>query len=148
MTSSSARRRRLDLERQLLARELPQFQLHNIDGNPYVAGWQTTSDGWKTYRLKLLLGPHYPDQMPSLYVVSPLALPNTDGDGTINDEEVSHAFHTLENGPGGCVQICHFKSDYWDASKTCVGVLMKGIVWLEAYEAHLQTGQDIADFCA
>lgn len=63
---------------------------------------------------------------------------------TINSVGSSHAFHTLSNGPDGCVQICHFKSEFWDASKTCVGVLFKGLLWLEAYDIYLKTDMSIA----
>ena len=38
----------------------------------------------------------------------------------------------------------HFKTERWDASQTCAGIFTKGILWLEAYENHLQTGSDIA----
>ena len=29
---------------------------------------------------------------------------------------------------------------------TLVGVFLKGILWIEAYEAHLRTGRDLASF--
>jgi len=144
---SKAQHCRLVLERKLLAKEMPHFHLYNIDGNAYVSGWQTTRGSHQNYQLKLVLGYYFPDEMPNLYIVSPHTLWKADRYGTINEEETSHAFHTLSNGPNGCVQICHFKHESWDASKTCVGVLIKGVIWLEAYEAHLRTGKDIADFC-
>ncbi len=142
---SSSQRDRLYLERQLLARELPQFSLHLNGETAYVIGWQGTSRRGKRYQLKLLLPEYYPDDEPELFVTSPRVLRKHGWWGSVNGEGVSHAFHTLDNGPGGCVQICHDK-DGWDASKTCVSVLMKGICWLEAYEAHLATGGDIAEF--
>ena len=135
--------RRLQLERAITAKELPQFQFYEMGGDRYFEGWQRTSTGG-LYLLKLVLSAWYPDQMPSLYVTYPLILWKYGGN-TINSEGVSHAFHTLNNGPWGCVEICHFKRENWDASKTCVGILFKGILWLEAYGVHFVTGMSIAD---
>jgi len=135
--------RRLQVEKGIMARELPQFIFFEIGNDSYFQGWHIVSTGL-LYQLKLVLSEWYPDQMPSLYVSYPLILWKYGGN-TINSEGVSHAFHTLSNGANACVQICHFKSENWDASKTCVGVLFKGILWLEAYAAHLVTGMTIAD---
>jgi len=141
MTLKSARR--LQLERRIMARELPQFMFYRFGNEAYFQGWHGVSSGL-LFQLKLVLWEWHPDQMPSLYVSYPLILWKYGGN-TINSEGVSHAFHTLSNGPNGCVQICHFKSEHWDASKTCVGVFFKGILWLEAYAVHLVTGMTIAD---
>jgi hypothetical protein len=135
--------RRLQLEKVIMARELPQFMFYQMGNETYFQGWHAVLTGL-LYQLKLVLSEWYPDQMPSLYVTYPLILWKY-GENTINSEGVSHAFHTLSNGPGGCVQICHFSRENWDASKTCVGVLFKGILWLEAYAVHLVTGMSIAD---
>ena len=57
-----------------------------------------------------------------------------------------HLSHTLDSGPGGCVQISY--AGEWEASMTCVMVLAKCLLWLEAHEAHLRTGKDITAFTA
>ena len=137
---------RLALEQKILANELPQFSFYDINGDTYVSGWQSTCSHRENYQLKLLLGLHYSDEMPRLYISSPLILPQRNSCRTINNIGVSHFFHTLSNGPDGCVQICHTKPELWNPSMTCVAVLMKGIVWLEAYDAYLQTGRSLNDF--
>ena len=134
---------RLQLERRIMGRELPQFMFFEIGNDSYFQGCHIVSNGL-LYHLELVLSEWYPDQMPNLYVTYPLILWKSDGN-TINSEGVSHAFHTLSNGPWGCVEICHFKRENWDASKTCVGAFFKGILWLEAYGVHLVTGMTIAD---
>lgn len=136
---------RLQFEKSIMQNEMPQFLLYQTGNANYFYGCQTTTTLGLLYTLKLTIPTWYPDEMPSLFVVSPLTLPKYGGLGTINNEGISHAFHTQENGPGGCVQICHFQHDYWDASQTCVGVFVKGILWLEAYETHLRTGKDSAE---
>lgn len=135
---------RLRLERVYMAVELPHFQFYQIGNETYFQGWQTTSTGGYPYLFKLVLSQWFPDQIPELYVVSPIILWKHGG-GTINSLGVSHAFHTLGNGPLGCVRLFHFKQETWDASKTCVGVFTKGILWLEAYHVHRVTGMSIAD---
>lgn len=140
---SMSRISRLRLERYIVYHELPQFRLCGSIETPYFTGWQKTTQKLQDYKLKLLLPKWYPDQMPCLYVVYPKTLYKYSNWETINSEGVSHAFHTQANGHDGCVQICHDHN--WDASKTCVGVLMKGIIWLEAYERHLKTGFTIAE---
>ena len=54
--------------------------------------------------------------------------------------------HTLSNGPNGEVQICHWRDDRWHSGITFNRVLMKAMLWLEAYDQHLSTGYDIDAF--
>ena len=137
--------RRLDFEARILSQKLPQFQLYRLDYGPVFTGYQrvVSAPGF-LFQLALCIPEWYPDEMPSLYVVSPRILTTYDGI-SINSLGASHAFHTCSNGPGGVIQICHFNTQTWDASKTCVGVFFKGILWLEAYGVHLATGMRIAD---
>jgi hypothetical protein len=135
--------RRLQLERAIMAKELPQFYFYWMGEDRYFQGWQATSTG-AYYQLKLDLPAGYPDEMPRLYITSPIPLWKCNG-RTINSEGVSHDFHSLGSGPGGSTEICHFKSSNWDASKTCVGVFFKGILWCEALNVHLATGMTIAE---
>jgi hypothetical protein len=136
---------RLQFEKSIMQHEMSQFLFYQMGNANYFHGWQTTRTLGRKYTLKLTIPAWYPDEMPSLFVVSPLTLPKYGGRGTINKEGVSHDFHTKANGPGGCVQICHFNPENWDASQTCVGVFTKGILWLEAYNVHLRTGRTIAE---
>ena len=137
---------RLDMENQVLARELSQFMLYySRYSDPYVIGWVTTTVDFNSYQLKLDLGRNYPDEQPKLYVTYPIILRGYLGKKTINRLGTSHGFHTWKNGPSGCVQICH--GYRWDASRTCVSVLLKGIFWLEMYDAYLRDGKTIAAHC-
>ena len=124
--------------------ELSQFKLFKRGSETSFQGWHTTKMGHRRFELKVLLPKGYPEVVPPLYVTSPLTLRKYGG-GTINSIVASHAFHTLGNGPGGCIQICHFGTGNWDASKTCIGVLFKGMLWCEAYAVHLRTGLNISE---
>ena len=134
---------RIQIEKAIMSKEMPQFKPFRNGGEHYFEGWYSTSTG-NRYQLRLVLPAHYPDKQPNLYVISPRILPQY-GEGTINSQPSSHQFHTSPNGPGGCVQICHFSTDTWDASCTAVGVMIRGLLWLEAYSLHLLNGKTIAD---
>ncbi len=136
---------RLRFEKAIMDSQLPQFQLFHKAGTWFFQGWEKGMRKEPAYQLKLIISEHYPDKMPELYITYPTVLPKYKNYGTINEESSSHQFHTCQNGPDGCVQICHFKSTIWDASKTCVGVFIKGILWLLSYELHLINGKSIND---
>ena len=135
---------RIRAEREIMAEELDQFKFYKSGNESYFEGWHTTTTSHMEFLLKLPLPKGYPEIVPSLYIIYPLTLRKYGG-GTINAIGITHSFHTLGNGPGGCVQICHFGSGHWDASKTCIGVLFKGMLWCEAYAVHLRTGMDISE---
>lgn len=134
---------RLFRERDEMDRVHPWFSLYQRGDDYYFRGWYFSTTLGYPCHLKLEIPPYYPHQIPALYVISPITLWKFDG-STINSEGVSHAFHTRENGPNGCVQICHFNSETWDASKSCLGVTYKAVLWVEAYGVHLATGMSIA----
>ena len=141
---SPSLRDRLDFEQQIIAEHFPDFFSFLFFTNPYVEGTYTTTSGDNSYTLKLIITPWYPDEMPELYVTYPKILRKYDYIGSINEEDVSHEFHTFGTSPEGHVQICHTKPEYWDPSQTCAGVLSKGIMWCEAYDCYLATGRTIA----
>ena len=134
--------RRLAFEANILRRYMPHFGVCDPKGDTYIAGRPRTNGG-REYETRLCLPPGYPHQSPNLYIVHPRTL-RMHGGGTINSLGTSGAFHTLSNGPDGCVTICHTSN--WDASLTWVKVLHKLLLWLEAYELHLKTGDEIVKY--
>ena len=136
--------RRLALEEKLLERYHPDFRFYNPTGDTYIQGWIQTN-GSNRYKLCVRIDDDFPYSRPELFVVSPKTLWLYGGRGTINAlESPSHAFHMLGTNADGCVEICHIRD--WDASITLVKVILMGILWCEAYDAHLRTGQDVCDF--
>ncbi|MFC1805532.1 hypothetical protein ACFL09_01005 [Planctomycetota bacterium] len=136
---------RLEFERQLLEKYMPNFQMDlQLPDNAYVDGWVMTSGGTNWYRLWIAIPGKYPYVAPDLYVMHPHPLPTHGGKRTVNSLKGSGAFHVYNNGKDGYVWVCHTHS--WDASMNCINVLMRGFIWLEAYEGHLATGRDLAEF--
>ena len=142
MTHTLYAHNRLEADRLVLARYMPQFELRNNEGTLCFEGWQSTNSG-RRYRLRLLLPPGYPDERPDLLVVWPTWLRKHDG-GTIASEGASHSFHSLGGTDEGYLRLCHTSS--WNPWLTCLAVFLKGVIWLAAYDAHLATGRPLSDF--
>ena len=137
-------RRRLALEEKLIDRHFPNFRFYDPTGDTHVKGWVHTN-GHSRYELLVQLDSQFPYTRPELYVVHPKTLWLHGGTGTINSlTPPSHAFHFLGTNDDGCIEVCHIRN--WDASITLVKVLLMGVLWCEAYDAHLLTGQDVCDF--
>jgi len=136
--------RRLAWEKRKFSERAPRFTFHNLLGDTYITGWQTSESGRTRCKLRIDIPSRYPDEVPELVVVSPHLVWKRWHCGTINSEGVSHTWHTLSNGPDGCVSVCH-ESD-WDASMTCLTVAKAGSIWVTAYDAHLRTGITIAEY--
>ncbi len=138
---------RLNLENQILRGDgMAQFQVfQSTSGSYYLWGEHRTNAG-NTYKLWAPVPSGFPQARPPLYVHSPNPLWGHARRSTINSYGVSHAMHTLGNGPNNEVQICHWRSDRWHSGITLNKVMLKAVLWLEAYEQHLSTGTDIDAF--
>jgi len=145
MPWSIEQQQRLAFDEKLIELYMSGFAFHDKTGNTYVEGDARTNSG-NMYKGRLCLPPNYPDEEPALYVVNPHTLWMFGNHGTINAMGTSHAFHVYDNGPDSCVKICHTID--WEPSMTCVKVLQKLHLWLEAYESHLRTGRSIDECLA
>jgi len=143
---SAAQRNRILWEHQRLQQELPQFKVyHQRDDDSYYAWGDAKTNVGNTYTLWLPIPQSFPDSKPPMYVYAPNPLMGH-GYTTINSYGTSHVMHTLANGPSGEVQICHWRESRWHAGIPLDKVLMKGLLWLEAFEQHRQTGRTISEF--
>ena len=64
--------------------------------------------------------------------------------GELDGGSEDHIYGTRD----GCTQICHFRPSLWKDNNTLYQVVMKGLIWLEAYEAHLRTGANLSQYLA
>ncbi|XP_068719349.1 uncharacterized protein [Montipora capricornis] len=100
------------------------------------------------YTLRVYLPSDFPNACPSMVVIPPSSkwfsyyLRTKNGD-KMND--LSASYHTLE-GIDGFTCICHFNKSLWTDNNTIYQVVMKGMIWLEAYEAHRRTGKSMEAF--
>lgn len=142
-----AQRERLVLEHHVLHNNgLTQFSVyHDRATDRYDVLGTSYSNAGNPYDLWIPVPRGYPDARPPLYIIRPNPLPMASG-GMIHALGVSHAMHTLTPGPRNEVQICHWRDNRWHAGITLARVLLKGLIWLEAYEQHLATGDPISRF--
>lgn len=139
---------RLILENQILSRDgLSQFKVYQRGNSSsyYLTGLHNTNSG-NPYELWSPIPAQYPDTRPSIYVNNPNPLPAYTHGKSVNVYGISHAMHTLSNGPSGQVQICHWRSDRWHSGITLNKVMIKALIWLEAYEQYRSSGSPIHHF--
>ena len=125
---------------------MSQFKIYDDqNGGYYLFGHHRTNSN-NSYTLWSPIPYGFPNSRPHLYIRSPNPLYAFERSITVNSLGVSHRMHTLGNGPDGEVQICHWRDDRWHSGITFNKVMIKAMLWLEAYEQHLSTGHDIDEF--
>jgi hypothetical protein len=139
---------RLGLENQILQRDgLSQFQVYRswYGDSFYISGTHKTNSG-NAYKIFSPIPCRYPNSRPPVYIQEPNPLRGYEFGKTINSYGTNHSMHTLSNGPNGEVQICHWRDERWHSGITLNKVMLKVVLWLEAYEQHLLSGDPISAF--
>lgn len=142
MSWSSHQTKRLAEEKQLLekyfGKRITWFD-QNSSSNAKMEVVLNTNNG-NIYTLRISIPNDYPNGLPIMVVYkSPAPMPDwISGPKT----------HTFGKNEDGHLVICYFRRDRWNAQRNLLDVLLKGRIWLEAYEGHLATGQDMDYFLA
>jgi len=134
---------RIAMERYIVSIETPSFIPSDTLKGPCFTGWHMTSGIGSWYKLQLQLTNNFPNEKPILTIVSPKRLYKYKSQQVLNDIGTSHTFHINGTDVNGNLEICHTRN--WDASKSCVGIIIKGCLWWEAYDYNLATGITIDD---
>lgn len=144
---SLSQRQRLAAEYQILQNEgFSQFSVtHQPAYDSYYASGIATTNSGRRYSLWIPIPNGYPAERPKLYVLDPHPLRLYSG-APMSSLGVSHAMHTLTPHDQGYVQICHWRDNRWHSGIVLQKVFLKAHIWLEAYEQHLATGRDLANF--
>jgi len=145
MAWDTIQRYRLSLEKDVLASTFPAFTFHDPTGRTYVSG-QWHSNSGKLYGLHVQLTAGFPDECPSTYITMPSPLYGYRNRRTIASYGTSHAMHTWKSDRSGWVKICTYHSADWSADQGIAKVIRKGMLWILAYECHLDDGREIASF--
>lgn len=97
----------------------------------------------KEYTLRIYVPSDFPNSCPEMVVSSPSrCLSKRDGAEMCFGSDDDHTWGSKD----GCTKICHYKPAAWTDDNTLYQVTMKGLIWLEAYEAHLRTGNSLSDY--
>lgn len=134
---SISHQKRIAMEQHVVGIETGFFLSSSAKG-PCFMGWHKTSGNSNWYQMQLQLTYAFPNEKPVMTILSPKQLFRYKSLETLNDMEISHDFHIDGTDENGYIKICHTR--YWDASKSCVGVILKGCLWCEAYENYMANG--------
>ena len=140
-------RKRLALEHAVLQRDgLSQFGVYwNRERDTYSASGTASSNAGHRYDLYSPIPSGFPYVRPPLYLTEPYPLYTADG-RPISSLGISHQMHTLTPSSSGWVQVCHWRDDRWHSNILLHKVFLKGLLWIEAYEQHRNTGRPLTDF--
>ena len=111
-----------------------------IYGNEVCVEVEVFSTKGKKHVLRVYIPPDFPNSCPPMVAISP--------DGLLRRKDrsllgiASRQDHVLSS-KDGYTRIYHFPANKWVGNRTLFQVIKKGLVWLEAYELHLQTGDAI-----
>ena len=143
MPWSVTQRRRLAFEKDFLERYFPTgVTWFDPTGNTKIEiGVTCTND--KQYTLRIYIPDDYPNACPRVVVSNPSSCLTKLDETVMNTSSVDD--HTW-NSKDGCTQICHYRPSEWTGDNTLYQVAMKGLIWLEAYEAHIRTGNSLSDY--
>ena len=129
---------RFNLEKNVLLKYLPAntFVFKDITtSNPYVLMAAKTNRG-NVYTIRIDLA-GFPNTLPHAFVTKML---KTKSGEDMN--ECSARMHTLTS-EHGYTRICHYGPSSWGPNVSLYKVYIKCRLWLEMYELHLQTGNDM-----
>lgn len=103
---------------------------------------RVTCSNDKQYTLRIYLPADFPNSVPEMIVKTPSMRSLLRRDGNDLKGTDDHTYGIKD----GCTQICHFIPHLWRSDNTLYQVFMKGLIWLEAYEAHLRTGSNLSRY--
>ena len=139
MPWSNYQLRRLQQEKEILAKYFGgRVTWSNVYGRTKVQ-IRMTSNSNRNYTMSITLTDDFPHSCPTLLLESPKNLYLRNGTPLPHN---SSEFHTLHD-PSGLVSICHFVVNMWTNENTLYQVFMKGRLWIEGYEGHLTTGNNM-----
>jgi hypothetical protein len=133
---------RIEREEQLIGQYFPGFRIQSPDDPAYagVIGRLLSSRNIQ-YTLWIPLG-NFPNEAPKMYIVEPKSLKDSNG-RLLSDYSANGSMHLLSPDNNRHPQICHYNGRYWSPNVTLYKIIMKGRLWIEAYENHLITGNNI-----
>ena len=131
MSCSEAQKNRLAAEKTVLDHFFPRCVKWTDPTGDTTVEVRLRTNNDNQYTLRIYIG-YFPNSVPDMFVVSPPE--------PMLDLEIKAENHALGKRHGH-LKIFHHNT----IPSSLYAVVMKGWVWLEAYEGHLKTGEDISD---
>lgn len=142
MPWSAAQRTRLAVEKNLLESYFRNRVTWIDPGHETKIEVRVTCSNDKQYTLRMYLPSDFPNSCPHLVVKTSSKLRARNGFLLEEYPGDNHLGYTIDGYTG----ICHFRPNLWKGDNTLYQVFMKGLIWLEAYEAHLRTGRPLSQY--
>lgn len=134
---TAAQGKRLGLEKSILEKYFPnRVNWINPTSNTNAkidASFESNSG--RRYTMRVYIPNDFPSSCPNMVIKEPAS--------RIPDFPNLRTSHAGPRNHEGYLLICHFDKSKWSGQHTLYEVLMKGRLWLEAYEGHLSTGNEI-----
>lgn len=146
MSWSAQQRTRLGFEKDII-----DGKLNNVTWiNPTSAGntrveWRVNTNNGNNYTLRVYVPEGFPNECPTLVVSSPSSVLRKFDMSLLNSASTQDHVYGVHDG---LTEICHFDKSRWSSENTIYQVLMKGRIWLEAYEIHRRTGEHLEKYLA
>lgn len=135
---------RLKIEQTILERSFPgRYQLR-AEGMFIILEVLLRVSAGSHFRLMLRIAPDYPSSIPQAFIKEPAILKDFHGHDLVRISP-SHPMHLLKP-EARMVQLCHYRQENWHSNVTLYKVVLKCLIWLEAYQNHLQSGRPLTDF--
>ncbi len=129
---------RFKAEKRVLEKKLPSnaYRFMDMDTDlPYIVMGAKTNRG-NIYTIRIELN-EFPNEIPKAFVTKMLKTKSG-----IPMSGCSASMHTLTS-EHGFTRICHYGFDSWTPMVSIYKIYVKCRLWLEMYELHLQTGNDM-----
>jgi hypothetical protein len=137
---STEQQNRLNTEWQITQSYFPIFRFRTLPTGDVLEGTMETNSN-KSYGLRLYVPNDLPNSVPDVVITSPNPVYDYHRKSLI-DYNYSATMHLL-SPKDGYPRICTYKSTHWNPNRTFYNVLMKVRIWLEALDAHQQTGKPL-----
>ena len=126
------------LEEQVLARRLPAntYVFRDMNTSCPILTIAARTNNKKVYTLNIHLK-DFPESIPKVFVSKMLY--NHDGRPLDTPNGAMHIWGAENN----CTRLCHYGSESWTPMVSLYKVYVKCRLWLEMYERHLETGNNI-----
>lgn len=131
---------RLQKEKDILSKYFPNFEFVYVSNRVCLEGWMTTNaKSW--YKIRLYVPTDLPYSVPDVVIISPNPITNYYG-ATLVSLGASSSMHLL-SPIDGYPKICTYRSSNWNSNITFYKVLIKVRIWLEAFDGHKATGNNL-----
>jgi hypothetical protein len=123
---------------EILNKYFPAFNFVNVSNRLCLEGWMITN-AKNNYKIRLYVPSDLPYSVPDAVIIYPNPLTDYYGRTLLESSAVMHLLSPVDGYP----KICTYKTSNWNSSITFYKLLVKIRIWLEAFDGHISTGNNL-----